>query len=84
MTPFRILVAPDESPPAWGEWQAGGRFEIVWPPGFRLRLDGATPVIIDETGDVVAVTGELIEDAGGSGGDPVTICSINGRTYPLS
>jgi hypothetical protein len=84
LEPFLVVISPDRSPPVWGEWQAGGRFDILWPPEFTLKLDAGGPSIVDGQGRVVASTGQLIADAGGSGGDPATICSLGGRTYPLS
>jgi hypothetical protein len=82
--PFRLRIDPAVSPPVWGEWQAdGSRFGILWPPGFSLRVAGA-PALLDPDGVVVGQNGEVIADAGGSGSDPATVCSIKGTTYDLT
>lgn len=82
--PFRLRIDPAVSPPVWGEWQAdGSRFDILWPAGFSIRL-AEKPVLLDPDGAVVGQDGNLITDAGGSGGDPATVCSINGTTYDLT
>jgi hypothetical protein len=84
LLPFRLGIDPALSPPVWGEWQAdGSRFEIRWPPGFALRSVGEA-IVIDGDGNEIGRNGDLISDAGGSGGNPITICSVHGTTYDLT
>ena len=81
--PFRLVIEPTRSNPVWGVWEANdSRFDIVWPPGFRLGMT-PEPALVDTYGNVVGLNRELIEDAGGSGGDPITICSLGDVIYPL-
>lgn len=67
----------------WGIYEHDGRrFEIRWPPGFAVRgLPG--PEVVDPFGNVIGRNEQLIEDAGGSIGDPAFICAIGGRSYAL-
>lgn len=81
--PFRLVIDPSESNPVWGIREASDtRFDIIWPPGFGI---GTTPepVLIDSYGAIVGRNGSLIDRAGGSGGDPAFICSLDGVAYPL-
>jgi len=81
--PFRLAIDLTASDPVWGIWESDqSRFEIAWPPGFSLR-SGPDPVLVDVFGTVIGPTGTLIDDAGGSGGNPVTICSLGDVIYPL-
>lgn len=82
--PFRLEIDLSASNPVWGSSDStGSTFDILWPPGFELRT---TPVaaLYDPEGRLIGVDGQLIEDAGGSGGEPSTVCSIGGRDYQLS
>ncbi len=77
---------PTQPNPVWGVWTAdGSRFEIVWPPGFRLQAAPGA-VLVDTYGQIVGRHGLLMERAGGSGGDgyPYVICSLGDVVYPLS
>lgn len=79
--PFTLVIDASSSNPVWGRWMADGtRFDIFWPPGFTLA-GSPDPALIDPKGKVVALNGQVIRDAGGSGGGPVSICSIGGTTY---
>lgn len=81
--PFRIVIDPAQPNPVWGIALATGeRFEIVWPPGFRIGF-APDPVLIDSRDRIVAHSGDVIDDAGGSLGDPVSICSLGDEVYPL-
>lgn len=83
MLPFRIAINIFEPDPVSGTWVSDGvSFHIVWPPGFRLST-ASRPAVLDPSGTVVARDGQILEDAGGSGGDPVTVCSIGGHVYPM-
>jgi hypothetical protein len=44
----------------------------------------ANPAVVDADGIVFGVDGELITDAVGSGGDPVTICGKGDRIFKLT
>lgn len=81
--PFRLVIDPSQSNPVWGLWVTdGSRFDVIWPPGFQLRMT-PQPELVDPLGSIIGRNGELIDNAGGSGGDPVTICSLGSVTYPL-
>ena len=82
--PFRLGVDPSASRQVWGVYEHDGRrFEIRWPPGFKVGgLPGAAEVI-DPFGNVVGRNGQLIEDAGGAIGDPALVCAIGGKSYAL-
>jgi hypothetical protein len=68
----------------WGLWEVdGSRFEIAWPYGFTLQQVPELAVV-DPQGRVVGRPGQLIDEAAGSGGDPVTICMLDGVEYPLT
>lgn len=84
LLPFRLRMDPRAFEPVWGEWAADGtRFEIVWPQGFVLQTQ-PEPAVTDPHGKVIGRDGELLQDAGGSGGNPVTICQLDGVEYPLT
>lgn len=84
MLPFRVRVDLSSDPIAWGEWEADRtRFDLVWPPGFSLRVDDGGAVVLDRDGMPVLLADALIEDAAGSGGDPFTVCALDGKTFPL-
>ncbi len=83
LLPFRIVIDPAQPNPVWGIALATGeRFEIVWPPGFRIGY-APDPVLIDSRDRIVAHSGDVIADAGGSAGDPVSICQLGDVQYPL-
>ena len=82
--PFRVEIDPSASVPVWGLWEAdGSRFDITWPSGFTLQQLPELAVV-DSEGRVVGRPGQLIDDAGGSGSDPVTICMLDGVEYQLT
>lgn len=85
ITPFTLQIDVTKSDPVWGVWQATGeRFEIVWPPGFRLE-NAPGPVLVDTYGEIVGRHGMLIDNAGGTGSDgfPWVICGLGEVEYPL-
>jgi hypothetical protein len=81
--PFRLVIDPTKQNPVRDEWAASGsRFEILWPPGFQL-VGSPGSALADPAGRVVGRSGDVIDDAGGSGGDPITICGLGDVVYPL-
>lgn len=83
MLPFRLRIDATQPSPVWGIWEAdGSRFEILWPPGFQLRTEGE-PAVVDPYGATIGSNGTRIDDAGGSGGDPLLICTLGDVTYTL-
>jgi hypothetical protein len=79
--PFTLVIDSSSENPVWGRWVSdGSRFDILWPPGFSLT-GSPTPVLVDSKGKIVGQSGQVITDAGGSGGTPITICSIGGTVY---
>jgi hypothetical protein len=66
----------------WGErMRDGQRFDIIWPPGFRLDLTGDEPTLLEPDGTIFGRDGDLIANAGGSPGDPAFICQRGGKQY---
>jgi hypothetical protein len=85
VSPFRLRIDPAVRPSVWGERVDDGiRFDIIWPPGFRLDLTTAEPVLLDQDGIVFGRDGDLVTDAGGSLGDPAFICQRGGKRYRLT
>jgi hypothetical protein len=89
LLPVRIDGAPDANPPIWGIASNGSRVNLMWPPGFTLRMDAGILEVLDTDGNAVARQGELLVDAGGgtpSGqpNAPFAICQIGTRLYTSS
>jgi hypothetical protein len=83
--PFRLSIDTKQSNRVSGTFLPDGpMFEIEWPEGFTLQLQPDLAVV-DPTGKIVARDGQIIEDAGGSGGGaeggPAFICAIGGKVY---
>jgi hypothetical protein len=80
--PFRLRIDPAVRPSVWGDRVDDGiRFDIIWPPGFRLELTNAEPALIEPDGTVFGRDGDLVPNAGGSPGDPAFICQRGGKRY---
>ena len=52
-----------------GEARTGLRSTVVWPSGYRVRVDGDTLVLADRFGTIKARQGDTIEVGGGVGDD---------------
>lgn len=77
--PLTLAGDKHSDPAVWGVQQNGVRLNIVWPNGWTAHEDqgGTTIVIADDSGKVVARTGDVITNAGGGGtNDEAHICSI--------
>jgi hypothetical protein len=58
------------------------RFEVIWPYGFHLRVEGE-PEVVDGHGKVVARAGDIIRNwGGGLQGNMISLCSVD--EYPVS
>lgn len=77
-----LRVDSSRPEPVWGVTRSGMSFGIVWPPGFTLT-PGEEPTVLDPDGRTIGRDGDVIDDAEGSGGEPITICGVAGRVYDL-
>jgi hypothetical protein len=65
ITPMRVQIDVGQAPPAWAiDIVTGHRFEVIWPYGFHLRVEGE-PEVVDGHGKVVARAGDIIRNWGG-------------------
>jgi hypothetical protein len=79
---FRLRIDLTVRPSVWGDKvRDGQRFDIIWPPGFRLDLADDAPTLLEPDGTIFGRDGDLVTNAGGSPGDPAFICQRGGKQY---
>jgi hypothetical protein len=83
ISPMRLQIDMERAPPAWViDIETGGRYEVIWPYGYRLRL-AARPELVDGQGKLVARAGDVIREwGGGVHGNTISLCSVD--RYPAA